>query len=233
MVVIAVILLLGLASGVWGYFQGLSSLPAPVAGVTETQVTPLDEVVQISTTSTPAPNDVKIRAEVFEGLLEKVDTGCFSDGECFVTVGGKHVTTLTGMRIDPQPVGSVKGVKGFGELLSHLGSFIEVYAQGLPDGTYTLYGSEGFYIKLLGGSTASSTTSGTASCVVGGCSSQLCVDASQGEVVSTCEYKEEYACYAGAVCGRQANGQCGWTETKELTQCLSREVTGQSQIQVN
>lgn len=56
-------------------------------------------------------------------------------------------------------------------------------------------------------------------CYVGGCSSQICSD--RPDAVSTCEYREEYACYQSARCERQASGQCGWTETPELAQCLA------------
>jgi hypothetical protein len=56
-------------------------------------------------------------------------------------------------------------------------------------------------------------------CVVGGCSSQLCVE--EGDPgMSTCEYRAEYACYRSAVCERQESGLCGWSETPELTACL-------------
>ena len=58
-------------------------------------------------------------------------------------------------------------------------------------------------------------------CVVGGCSSQLCTDASQGPAVSDCLYKAEYACYKNAKCERQPDGQCGWTPTPALTACLA------------
>jgi eight-cysteine-cluster-containing protein len=57
-------------------------------------------------------------------------------------------------------------------------------------------------------------------CVAGGCSNQLCTDAASGPVVSTCEWREEYACYRAASCERQSSGQCGWTQTPELLQCL-------------
>lgn len=57
-------------------------------------------------------------------------------------------------------------------------------------------------------------------CVVGGCSGQLCIEDGSGGI-STCEYREEYACYKKASCGRQADGQCGWTMTPELKQCLN------------
>lgn len=57
-------------------------------------------------------------------------------------------------------------------------------------------------------------------CRVGGCSGQLCTDASLGGVASTCEWRSEYACYRGATCAVQANGRCGWTLTPELRMCL-------------
>lgn len=56
-------------------------------------------------------------------------------------------------------------------------------------------------------------------CYVGGCSSQVCSD--EEGLVSTCEFRSEYACYRTAQCKRQTNGQCGWTETLELKACLS------------
>lgn len=55
-------------------------------------------------------------------------------------------------------------------------------------------------------------------CYVGGCSNQLCTD--EPNAVSTCEYREQYACYQTARCERQASGQCGWTMTTELQACL-------------
>jgi hypothetical protein len=47
-----------------------------------------------------------------------------------------------------ETVGSVQGVEGFGDLQNFIGKEVEVYAQDKGDGTYTLYGSEGFYLKL-------------------------------------------------------------------------------------
>lgn len=55
-------------------------------------------------------------------------------------------------------------------------------------------------------------------CYIGGCSSQICSD--NPDVISTCEFRAEYACYAGARCERQKSGECGWTETAELKACL-------------
>ena len=56
-------------------------------------------------------------------------------------------------------------------------------------------------------------------CYRGGCSSQLCSD--RPDIISTCEFREEYACYQTAVCERQTSGQCGWTQTPELRACLT------------
>jgi eight-cysteine-cluster-containing protein len=55
-------------------------------------------------------------------------------------------------------------------------------------------------------------------CMRTGCSDQLCDDE---EVVTTCEWREEYACYsqrfARCVC---MEGQCGWERNRRLAQCL-------------
>lgn len=53
-----------------------------------------------------------------------------------------------------------------------------------------------------------------------GCSGHICA-AAGASVVSTCIWKEEFACYKTARCEKQANGSCGWTQTDALSQCLS------------
>lgn len=57
-----------------------------------------------------------------------------------------------------------------------------------------------------------------APCVRSGCSGQLCAEE---PMFSTCEWREEYACYQAAACERQADGQCGFTPTPELAACLA------------
>lgn len=54
-------------------------------------------------------------------------------------------------------------------------------------------------------------------CRRSGCSGQVCAD---HDVITTCEFRPEYACYRDATCARQADGQCGWTATPELQACL-------------
>jgi len=53
-----------------------------------------------------------------------------------------------------------------------------------------------------------------------GCSSQVCSD---HNVITTCEFRPEYACYQKATCERQSDGNCGFTKTRELTACLARK----------
>lgn len=57
----------------------------------------------------------------------------------------------------------------------------------------------------------------TKECRKTGCSGQICSDT---DVTTTCEYKEEYACYQSARCERQPNGACGFTQTSQLEICL-------------
>jgi hypothetical protein len=97
-----------------------------------------------------AGTDGKLKAANFSGTLEEVNTGCFADGECYVVVDGKHITTLMGWSQDT--VGSVlnadSSISDLGVFKASIGREAEVYAQDKGDGTYTLYGNEGFYVKL-------------------------------------------------------------------------------------
>lgn len=60
-----------------------------------------------------------------------------------------------------------------------------------------------------------------AGCKVGGCSSTVCSEASGEDMMTTCEFKPEHACYRSATCEKQAGGACGWTQTPELSACLA------------
>jgi hypothetical protein len=88
-----------------------------------------------------------LKTEKFVGTLEEVNIGCFADGECYVVVGDKHVTTLIGRR--QEVVGGVIGVDSFGDLEKFIGEEVEVLATLDGDtGFYTLYGNENLYLKL-------------------------------------------------------------------------------------
>lgn len=87
----------------------------------------------------------------FTGEISAVNTGCFSDGVCSVTVDGKEVILLTGMRINVPPVGTLQGVDSIGDLESKIGTKAEVYAAKTSEGDagYTLYGNASYYVKVL------------------------------------------------------------------------------------
>lgn len=70
-------------------------------------------------------------------------------------------------------------------------------------------------------------------CAVAGCSGQLCVAAIEADnIMTTCEYRAEYGCYREASCEPQASGQCGWTQTPELTQCLANPPAIEGDLEV-
>lgn len=83
--------------------------------------------------------EVLQNAVKFRGNISKYYTGCFSDGECYVVVDGKHVTTVLGWSGDEVGVFENPDVE--------MGTELEVYALPKNDGSYTLYGSKDFYIK--------------------------------------------------------------------------------------
>ena len=57
-------------------------------------------------------------------------------------------------------------------------------------------------------------------CASAGCSSQLCVSADKAsDIITTCEYKEEYSCLKLTKCGC-VNNQCAWNENKNYLNCL-------------
>lgn len=61
-------------------------------------------------------------------------------------------------------------------------------------------------------------------CQAGGCSGQLCTD--DPSMATTCEWREEYACYKTATCARGTDGKCGWVPTEELNNCLAAPAEG-------
>jgi hypothetical protein len=55
-------------------------------------------------------------------------------------------------------------------------------------------------------------------CAKTGCSGQICADHS---MITTCQYEAVYACFQAATCERQADGQCGFTQTPALAACVA------------
>ncbi|HEY6802153.1 MAG TPA: DUF6748 domain-containing protein [Pyrinomonadaceae bacterium] len=87
-----------------------------------------------------------------------------------------------------------------------------------PAGKSKTLNASQFYLRSAS-ATATATTTALKPCIRTGCSGEICADE---EMMSTCEYRAEYACYKKAKCERQAEGNCGFTKTAELTSCLAR-----------
>ncbi len=83
-----------------------------------------------------------------------------------------------------------------------------------------------FVVAACSGGSSSAPPPSTAppvaggACEKGGCSGVACSEPGK-EVITTCEYKAEYACYSSAHCERQTDGQCDWTQSAELVACLA------------
>jgi hypothetical protein len=80
-----------------------------------------------------------------------------------------------------------------------------------PAGAMDGLSASQFYTKIV--------ASAPNPCITTGCSGQICSDQ---DMMSTCEWKAEYACYKSlGTCELQASGKCGWTSTPELSACLA------------
>ncbi len=134
-----------------------AAAPAPEKVTDTTTETPTDSATETPDTGRRAnPDDNmpdrepvpvgKLKVGNFTGKLQEVNTGCFSDGECYVVVDGKHITTTMGW--SRETVGTIIGAPSIGDMETMIGSNVEVYARDNSDGTYSLYGSEGFYVKV-------------------------------------------------------------------------------------
>ena len=71
-----------------------------------------------------------------------------------------------------------------------------------------------------GAGTGTASTGGGGDCIKTGCSGTVCAEAGN-DVITTCEFKPEYACYQQATCEKQVDGKCGWTQTDALKACLA------------
>ncbi len=119
-----------------------------------------DQNGQTNTTGTPGgsglPQHGKLvtgpEGEAFSGTITAYDTSCFSDGICSVSVDGKKVIVVRGgRRLEPnETVGRLLGVDSIGDLEQHIGAHANVYATTTPEGDYTIYGNEKFYVEVVG-----------------------------------------------------------------------------------
>lgn len=84
-------------------------------------------------------------------------------------------------------------------------------------GTCFAGGQQGKCYACPTGATASSAASG---CMVTGCNKEICQNAGLPPVMNSCTWRRQYRCYLNATCAKQLNGQCGWTQDAQLTDCL-------------
>jgi len=60
----------------------------------------------------------------------------------------------------------------------------------------------------------------SADCKAAGCSGQLCVQRDKAStIVTTCEWKDEYACYAEDSCICR-NNKCQWAGSERFAECI-------------
>ncbi len=107
---------------------------------------PVDEFV-----TSPIPESYKgAEAVEISGTVEEVNTGCFADGECYVVIDGRHITTLIGWsREEVGPIYDASGaVVGVGDIPLG-GEVVGVVRTDEADVRYTLYGGEDLYLKII------------------------------------------------------------------------------------
>ncbi len=119
--------------------------------------------------------------------------------------------------------------KTFTEIIhtSPINSFKECVTAGYPAMNLNprecnVPGIEKAFVEVINAPTTQTPPSivSDKACVTGGCSGQICQDASEEGAITTCEFRPEYACYRTSKCERQTTGKCGWTQTSSLTSCL-------------
>lgn len=79
--------------------------------------------------------------EIFTGSYDNYKTDCFFDATCSAIIGGKEVITILGWSRE------ISGT--FEDPDLPFGTQLEVYANKIDDMTYTLYGSEDYYIREI------------------------------------------------------------------------------------
>lgn len=89
--------------------------------------------------------------ETFSGTITAVDTGCFYDAVCSVSINGKKVVLVKGGRgMSPDiKVGKLLGVESIGDLEQKIGSHANVYATTTPEGEWSLYGNDQYFVEVV------------------------------------------------------------------------------------
>lgn len=123
-------------------------------------------------------------------------------------------------------------INSFQECVAAGNPIMESYPEQCRTKDGRLFVNEEQSVPDQGTGAAAGGTFPAGQCVRAGCSQQLCVEAGEAsDIVTTCEYRAEYACYNTARCERQVSGACGWTQTAELQQCLGNPPALQGDVQ--
>jgi hypothetical protein len=164
------------------------------------------EAWMAQTDAEPAGVFVKVK----DAGIVCITTPCSSTAE--LKLNSSLSATIAGLDFEPSGADESVIEKATGALFT-TGAIVAGYRYTVYENGHTAKGRRAYqvYLRLVPGANEP--------CYVGGCSSQICSD--QEGVISTCEWRPEYACYADATCGRQADGTCGWTETEALNACLA------------
>jgi eight-cysteine-cluster-containing protein len=148
-----------------------------------------------------------------EGIIGGYVDGTFRPGATINLAEAAKIVALTFDLTVPAVIGNAPWYEPY------LGALRQVGALPLPEPDAGSLLTRGQMAEIIYRVKTGESPPSASDCVVGGCSGQLCIE--EGDPgFSTCEWRSEYACYANAVCKRQTNGDCGWTQTAALETCL-------------
>lgn len=77
-----------------------------------------------------------------------------------------------------------------------------------------------YQVKYVGSKGKKESRNDKSGCRATGCSGQLCANS---DIMTTCEFRPEYSCYKNAECALQSSGNCGFTPTEELNNCVENK----------
>ena len=89
----------------------------------------------------------------FTGIITETNNGCWADGTCSIKVDNKWIVAeIGGLRppnSKPEIQGSLIGINFSQDTNKYIGKRVEVYAKQTDGDSFTIYGNESYYIKLL------------------------------------------------------------------------------------
>jgi hypothetical protein len=217
--IVAGILLILLAAGIYGLNKTSPQGPSTNATSTpSTSTAPNPNVVSYGQVTLRLGESARFADLTVTPLSVTEDSRCPQGVQC-VWAGTVRVNVriVSGMGTSTQIIELGKSVTTEAEEVSLIG------VTPVPVSGSTIASADYRIVFLVAKRPVSSINPPAMSgCYIGGCSSQICSD--EPNAMSTCEYREEYACYRTAKCERQSSGQCGWTQTADLQMCLNAKL---------